>query len=232
LNIQEARQVHILLIEDDPETAAYVAKGLRAEGHVLDVADSGIEGLRLAADSEPDLLIVDRMLPGLEGIAVVKALRANGSRVPVLFLTALNAVADRVEGLEAGGDDYLAKPFSFAELNARINALARRPPLRDEAVEFTAGDLRLNRAKRRVFLAGKPVALQPREYQLLEYLMAHAGAVVTRAMLLREVWGFNFDPGTNIVETHICRLRGKIDRGDDSSLIQTIRGSGYRFNAE
>lgn len=224
--------MHILLIEDDPETAAHIEKGLRAEGHVLNVASTGIDGLHLATEGHPDLLIVDRMLPGLDGVAVVKALRASGSRVPVLFLTALNAVADRVEGLEAGGDDYLAKPFSFAELKARINALLRRPPLREEAPELMVGELRLNRVKRRVTRAGEPISLQPREYQLLEYLMAHAGSIVTRAMLLAEIWDFNFDPGTNIVETHICRLRAKIDRGDDPPLIKTVRGAGYLISAE
>ena len=224
--------MQILLIEDDSETAAYIAKGLRAEGHVLGIATDGIGGLRLATEGDPDLLIVDRMLPGLDGVAVVRNLRASGSRMPVLFLTALNAVADRVEGLEAGADDYLSKPFSFAELRARINALLRRPPLIEEPMEFVVGDLRLDRSRRRVTRGGAHIDLQPREYQLLEYLMAHAGAVVTRTMLLEAIWDFHFDPGTNIVETHICRLRSKIDRGSTGPLIRTIRGSGYLIRAD
>ena len=224
--------MHILLIEDDAETAAHVAKGLRSEGHVLSVASDGEAGLRAAAEARPDMLIVDRMLPRLEGVGVVKALRERGLRMPVLFLTALNAVEDRVAGLEAGADDYLAKPFSFAELNARVNALLRRPALPEESPELAVGDLRLNRRKRRVTRGGDTIALQPREYELLEYLMAHEGSIVTRAMLLEEIWGFHFDPGTNIVETHICRLRAKIDRGGDVPLIRTVRGSGYLIRAQ
>lgn len=223
--------MHILLIEDDPETAAHIAKGLRAEGHALDIATDGVDGLHHATEGSPDLLIVDRMLPGLDGVAVVKALRAAGSRVPVLFLTALNAVQDRVEGLDAGADDYLAKPFSFAELKARISALSRRPPLREEGSELSVGDLRIDRLRRRVTRGGDAVNLQPREYQLLEYLVIHAGSVVTRTMLLEAIWDFHFDPGSNIVESHICRLRGKIDRGNDPPLIKTIRGAGYVIRA-
>jgi two-component system OmpR family response regulator len=223
--------VHLLLIEDDAETAGHIVKGLRAEGHVIDVATDGIDGLHMATGNLPDILIVDRMLPGLDGIALVKALRATGSRIPVLFLTALNAVADRVDGLEAGADDYLAKPFSFAELKARINALLRRPPLRDEPLELMVADLRIDRPRRDVTRGAEPIELQPREYQLLEYLMTHAGSIVTRAMLLEAIWDFHFDPGTNIVETHICRLRAKIDRGGDPPLIKTIRGAGYVIRA-
>lgn len=224
--------MQILLIEDDLETATHVAKGLRADGHELSVAANGTDGLRAAAEHHPDLVIVDRMLPGLDGIGVVKALRAAGSRAPVLFLTALNAVADRVEGLEAGADDYLAKPFSFAELKARIHALARRPPLANELVELEVGDLRMDRFRRKVTRGGTAIDLQPREYQLLEYLMSHADAVVTRTMLLEAIWNIHFDPGTNIVETHMCRLRAKIDRGGDRPLIKTIRGAGYVIRAE
>lgn len=223
--------MHILLIEDDSETAAHIAKGLRAEGHVLDIAEDGIDGLHHATEGRPDLLIVDRMLPGLDGVAVVKALRTAGLRTPVLFLTALNAVADRVEGLDAGADDYLAKPFSFAELKARIAALLRRPPLRDEMIELVVGDLRVDRPKRRVTRGGDQINLQPREYQLLEYLVSHAGSVVTRTMLLDAIWDIHFDPGTNIVESHICRLRSKIDRGGDPPLIETVRGAGYVIRA-
>lgn len=224
--------MQILLIEDDNETASNIAKALSADGHTLNVAGNGLEGLRIAAASRPDLLIVDRMLPGLDGVSIVKALRAHGSRAPVLFLTALNAVSDRVEGLEAGADDYLAKPFSFAELKARVHALARRPPLAEELVELKVGDLEVDRLRRRVTRAGTPVDLQPREYELLEYLMSHAGSIVTRKMLLETIWNFHFDPGTNIVETHICRLRAKIDRGGDPPLIETVRGAGYVIRVE
>ena len=223
--------MHILLIEDDPETAAHIAKGLRAEGHVLDIATDGVDGLHHATEGRPDLLIVDRMLPGLDGVAVVRALRAAGSRIPVLFLTALNAVKDRVDGLDAGADDYLAKPFSFAELNARVSALSRRPPLREDSSELSVGDLRIDRLRRHVTRGGDTVNLQPREYQLLEYLVMHAGSVVTRTMLLEAIWDFHFDPGSNIVESHICRLRGKIDRGNDPPLIKTVRGAGYVIRA-
>ena len=224
--------MHILLIEDDAETAAHIIKGLRQAGHLCDVARDGIDGLHLATESHPDLLIVDRMLPRLDGIAVVKALRAAGSSSPVLFLTALNAVADRIDGLDAGADDYLAKPFSFAELHARINALLRRPPLRDEALELMVGNLKIDRPKRQVTRGATLIELQPREYQLLEYLLMHVGSVVTRTMLLEAIWDFHFDPGTNIVETHICRLRAKIDRGGDPPLIKTVRGAGYVIRAE
>lgn len=224
--------MNILLIEDDTETAIHIATGLREEGHTLSVAATGAEGLDRAIETQPDLLIVDRMLPGLDGIGVVRALRARGSRAPVLFLTALNAVADRVEGLEAGADDYLAKPFSFAELRARIHALARRPPLAAEPIALSAGDLRMDRLARRVTRGGETIELQPREYQLLEYLLIHAGSIVTRAMLLEAIWEFRFDPGTNIVETHICRLRAKIDRGGDAPLIKTVRGAGYLIRVE
>lgn len=224
--------MRILLIEDDPEAATHIAAGLRADGHTLNVAANGPDGLRAATERRPDLLIVDRMLPGLDGIAVVKALRAHGSRAPVLFLTALNAVADRVEGLEAGADDYLAKPFSFAELKARIHALARRPPLAEELVALRVGDLEIDRLRRTVTRGDSVIDLQPREYELLEYLMSHAGSIVTRTMLLETIWNIRFDPGTNIVETHICRLRAKIDRGSDPALIETVRGAGYIIRVE
>jgi two-component system OmpR family response regulator len=224
--------VEILLIEDDPETATHIATGLRAESHVLHVASNGVQGLQLATERSPDVLIVDRMLPELDGIAVVKTLRARGTRAPVLLLTALNTVADRVEGLEAGADDYLAKPFSFAELRARVHALARRPPLAGEVAELVVGDLRLDRLRRHVTRGGVPIDMQPREYTLLEYLMTHAGSIVTRTMLLQAIWKFHFDPGTNIVETHICRLRNKLDRGGDPPLIETVRGAGYLIRVE
>lgn len=225
------QSVHILIIEDDAETADYIVKGLSESGHLPEVAGNGIDGLHQALESSPDLLIVDRMLPGLDGIAVIKALRAAGSRVPILVLTALNTVADRIDGLDAGADDYLAKPFSFAELTARINALMRRPPLQQETTELIVGNLTIDRTRRRVTRGGEYIELQPREYQLLEYLMLHAGSVVTRTMLLEAIWDFHFEPETNIVDSHICRLRAKIDRGGDPPLIKTVRGAGYVIHA-
>ena len=224
--------MRIVLIEDDAETAAYILKGLREEGHVVDSAANGVDGLHLATESAPDLLIIDRMLPGLDGVAVVKALRDGGHLMPVLFLTALGAVEDRVSGLDAGGDDYLVKPFSFAELKARINALSRRPPLREEKTQLQVGDLKVDRLKRKVMRGETVIDLQPREYQLLDYLMENAGRIVTRTMLLEKIWDFRFDPGTNIVETHMSRLRSKIDRRGGEPLIKTIRGAGYMISAE
>jgi two-component system, OmpR family, response regulator len=217
----------VLLIEDDQETSAYVARGLREQGHVVDLAATGRDGLFLATDGGHDVLIVDRMLPGLDGISLVQTLRQTGVKAPVLFLTALGGVGDRVRGLEAGGDDYLVKPFAFAELLARVNALARRPPLSDRPTVLRAGDLEMDLLKRTVFRAGKPVDLQPREFQLLEFLMRNADRVVTRTMLLEAIWDFHFDPKTNIVETHISRLRSKLSQRGDAELIYTIRGAGY-----
>ncbi len=223
--------MHILLVEDDRETQDYVARGLREHGHAVDVADNGLEGLHQASEVNYDLLVVDRMLPSLDGIALVKSLRAAGMSAPVLFLTALGTVSDRVQGLEAGGDDYLVKPFSFAELRARVNALSRRPPLREEHSLLQVGNLRLDRLNRTAMRGETMLDLQQREFQLLEYLMLHAGRIVTRTMLLEEIWGFHFNPDSNIVDTHISRIRSKIDRGDDPPLIRTIRGAGYMIRA-
>src|SRR5437588_5735187 len=221
----------VLLIEDDRETSAYVARGLREQGHVVDLAATGRDGLFLAADGEHDVLIVDRMLPGLDGICLVQTLRETGVKAPVLFLTALGGVGDRVRGLEAGGDDYLVKPFAFAELLARINALARRPPLNDTPTVLRAGDLEMDLLKRTVLRGGKPVELQAREFQMLEFLMRNADRIVTRTMLLEAIWDFHFDPKTNIVETHMSRLRGKVDRGHHVEVIHTVRGAGYVLRA-
>jgi two-component system OmpR family response regulator len=221
----------ILLIEDDPETSAYVARGLREHGHVLDSAATGQDGLFLASGGGHDVLIVDRMLPGLDGLGLVRALRETGVKAPVLFLTALGGVGDRVRGLEAGGDDYLVKPFAFAELLARINALGRRLPLSNAVVVLRAGDLEMDLLKRLVVRDGRPVELQPREFQLLEYLLRHMDRVVTRTMLLEAVWDFHFDPKTNIVETHISRLRAKLAQAGAAELIHTVRGSGYSLRA-
>lgn len=221
----------VLLIEDDADTAAYVARGLREHGHVVDVAVTGPNGLALALGGGHAVLVVDRMLPGLDGLGLVRALRAARVNTPVLFLTALGGVGDRVRGLDAGGDDYLAKPFAFAELHARLQALARRPPLASMETVLRVADLEMDLLKRRVTRAGQPVELQAREFQLLEYLMRNAGRVVTRTMLLEAVWDFHFDPRTNIVETHISRLRGKLAREGAPELIQTVRGAGYALHA-
>jgi two-component system OmpR family response regulator len=224
--------MRILVIEDDVETCAFVAKGLREAGNAVETSADGHEGLSRATDGAFDLLIVDRMLPRMDGLALVKAARAAGIDTSVLILTALGSVADRVEGLEGGADDYLVKPFSFAELSARVNVLARRPPIKDEQPLLSIGDLVLDRLRRTVKRGGASIDLQPREFQILELLMLNPARVVTRTMLLEQVWDFHFDPGTNIVETHISRIRSKIDRGGDAPLIHTIRAEGYVIRAD
>jgi two-component system OmpR family response regulator len=222
--------MRILLIEDDPETAEYVRQGLHEEGHALEVVMDGRSGLFRAAGEDWDLLVVDRMLPGPDGLALVRTLRAGGIQTPVLFLTTMGGIDDRVTGLNAGGDDYLVKPFAFAELAARINALGRRPVRPPTETVLRVADLELDLLARTVHRAGRKISLQPREFRLLEYLMQHAGQVVTRTMLLEQVWEFHFDPRTNIVESHISRLRGKIDAGG-GELIHTVRGAGYTIRA-
>jgi two-component system OmpR family response regulator len=221
----------ILLIEDDEETAAYIARGFSELGHAVDRRSTGRGGLLAAATGMHDLLIIDRMLPEIDGLSVVKTLRGAGVKTPILFLTTMNGIDDRVEGLNAGGDDYLAKPFSFFELLARTNALARRPPLSDQTTVLRVADLEMNLLKREVHRGGQPIDLQQKEFQLLEFLMRQAGNVVTRTMLLEGVWDYHFDPKTNIVETHISRLRSKIDKGHPVELLHTIRGSGYCIRA-
>mgnify|MGYP001398969085 CR=1 FL=1 len=216
-----------LLIEDDAETARYVGRGLEQEGHVVDVAADGGQGLLLGADRTYTVLIVDRMLPGNDGLSIVKSLRQSGVRTPVLFLTTLGGIDDRVSGLEAGGDDYLVKPFAFSELVARLNALARRPPLLEAGSILRVHDLEIDRLRRTVRRGADKIELQRREFSLLEYLMQNSGRIVTKTMLLENVWHFHFDPKTNIVETHISRLRAKVDRGRNVELIRTVRGSGY-----
>lgn len=217
----------ILLIEDDDQTAKFVAKGLREHGHAVEHAANGRDGLFAATGGGHDVMIVDRMLPAVDGLTIVKSVRGAGIRTPVLLLTTLGGINDRVDGLEAGADDYLTKPFAFAELLARVNALARRPPMAGESTTLRVGDLELDRLKRSVVRAGQRIDLQPQEFRLLEYLMRHAGQVVTRTMLLENVWEFHFDPHTSVVETHISRLRNKVDRDFDGELIRTVRGSGY-----
>lgn len=222
--------MNVLLIEDDAETADYIVAGLVDHGHHVDRAEDGVNGLSLAGNDKYEVAIVDRMIPGLDGLSLVKRLREAGVRTPILFLTNLGGLDDRVEGLNAGGDDYLVKPFALSELLARVNALGRRPVAATEAV-LRVGDLEMNLLDRGVKRAGKPVPLQPREFRLLECLMRHAGRVVTRTMLLEMVWDFHFDPKTNIVETHISRLRAKVDRGQAHELIHTVRGAGYSIRA-
>ena len=217
----------LLIVEDDKEAAAFLKRALCEVGHTVDAAASGRSGLMLAAGETYDVIILDRMLPEIDGLGILRTIRASGVRTPVLVLTALGGIDDRVEGLEAGGDDYLVKPFALAELLARVNALARRPPPQEVRTELCVGDLRLDLLKRTVSRAGRRIELQPREFQILEYLLRHAGRVVTRTMLLESVWDFHFDPKTNIVETHMSRLRGKVDRGQGPELIHTVRGAGY-----
>jgi two-component system OmpR family response regulator len=224
--------MRVLLVEDDQETADYVLRGLREHGHQAEHAPDGREGIFLAGAGRYDVMVVDRMLPALDGLSFVRAIRSAGVQTPVLFLTALRGVGDRVEGLEAGGDDYLAKPFAFAELLARLHALARRPPLQSSPTTLAVADLELDLLKRTVARGGERVDLQPREFLLLEFLMRHADRLVTRTMLLEGVWEFHFDPKTNIVESHMSRLRAKISHGGRyPELIHTLRGSGYILRA-
>lgn len=223
--------MRILIIEDDDETAEYIAAALSSQGHMVDRTGDGRDGLLLSTSAVYEVTIVDRMLPGIDGLSLVKKLRERRSPTAILFLTNLGGIDDRVEGLEAGGDDYLVKPFAISELLARVNALARRPALSGAETVLRVGGLQLDLLKRTVSRDGRSIDLQPREFKLLECLMRHAGRVVTRTMLLEMVWDFHFDPKTNIVETHVSRLRAKVDRGFDSDLIHTVRGSGYSIRA-
>ena len=223
--------VKVLLVEDDWETVDYVVQGLHEEGHVVTVASDGRAGLIEAAGGDWDVLIVDRMLPQLDGVAMVRLLRGSGVEVPVLFLTTLGGIDDRVVGLNAGGDDYLVKPFAFAEFVARVNALGRRPHRRQPATMVKVADLEIDLLARAVRRGETEIELQPREFRLLEYLMRHAGQVVTRTMLLENVWDLSFDPHTNVVESHVSRLRGKIAKDSRPELIHTVRGAGYCLRA-
>ena len=219
----------LLLIEDDVTTADYVAQGLREEGHLVDALANGRDGLSQALGGEYDVIIVDRMLPELDGLSIVRAVRAAKIATPIIFLTAIGGVDDRIEGLNAGADDYLVKPFAFGELSARLMALARRPQTQAEQVVLEAGDLRMDLIARRVTRGGQDIDLLPREFGLLEFLLRRKGRVQTRTMLLEGVWDLNFDPQTNVVETHISRLRNKVDKPFDRDLIHTVRGAGYRI---
>ena len=219
--------MRVLVIEDDRETAQFLQRSLRESGHAADVAGDGDSGLAMAREGRYDVLIVDRMLPRRDGLSVVQTLRSEGARTPVLILSALGEVDDRVKGLRAGGDDYLTKPYAYTELLARIEALARRPAPEEQTTRYTVGELSLDRLSHKVTRAGEQILLQPREFRLLEYLMRNAGQVVTRTMLLENVWDYHFDPQTNVIDVHISRLRGKIDKAFATQLLHTVRGAGY-----
>ncbi len=224
----------VLIVEDDDETASYVERGFVEQGYGVDRSGDGREGLFLATDRAYDVIVLDRMLPGLDGLSVLKALRAAGVRTPVLILSAMGALDERVRGLREGSDDYLVKPFAFAELHARVDALIRRGAAVDEAKpsRLTVGDLDLDLLSRKVTRAGRPIPLQPREFLMLEFLMRNAGRVVTRTMLLEGVWNYHFDPQTNVIDVHISRLRQKVDKDFDTPLIHTVRGSGYMLSPD
>jgi two-component system OmpR family response regulator len=220
--------MRILLIEDDREAAAYLVKAMHESGHTIDHAADGLTGYDLAHEGGYDVLVVDRMLPKMDGLTLIAGLRAQNNATPALILSALGQVDDRVKGLRAGGDDYLSKPYAFSELLARVEALARRRPKgAPEETVYRVGELTLDRLSHKVTRAGEEIALQPREYRLLEYLMQNAGKVVTRTMLLEHVWDYHFDPQTNVIDVHVSRLRAKIDRDFDAPLIHTVRGAGY-----
>lgn len=222
----------ILVIEDDQATADYIARGLAQEGHATEVAHTGKDGLFLAMSESFDVIVTDRMLPPPDGLSIVRTLRASAISTPVLVLTALGDVERRVEGLDAGADDYLAKPFAFSELHARLRALARRPVAADVAeTELVVGALRMNLLRRSVTVNGTPIELLPTEWRLLEYMMRHPGQVLTRTMLLERVWDFAFDPTTNVVDVHVSRLRRKLEGPEGPALIRTIRGAGYILDA-
>jgi len=223
--------MRILVIEDDKDAASWLVKGLKESGHIVDHAVDGDKGLELAVSGTYDVLIVDRMLPKLDGLAIIRHLRAQDNKVPILILSALSDVDERVTGLRSGGDDYLAKPYSFAELLARVEGLGARKLLDPKDAKLKAMDLEMDLMTRTVTRGGKPIVLQPREFKLLEYLVRHAGHIVTRTMLLENVWDYHFDPQTNVIDVHVSRLRGKLDKGFAQPLLQTVRGAGYMIRA-
>ncbi|BCW89911.1 Transcriptional activator protein CopR [Alphaproteobacteria bacterium SO-S41] len=223
--------MRLLIVEDDRDAAAYLMKGLKESGHVVDHARDGVEGLALARAQGYDVAIVDRMLPRLDGLGLVQKMREEGNQVPVLFLSALGDIDDRVKGLKAGGDDYLPKPYAIVELLARLDALVRRRQPEQIQTKLAVGDLELDLLSRSAARGGQAIDLQPREFLLLEYLMRHAGQVVTRTMLLENVWDYHFDPQTNVIDVHISRLRAKIDKGFADQLLHTVRGAGYCLRA-
>ena len=218
----------LLIIEDDAEAASYLGKAFAEVGHMADIAADGLAGYALARDGGFDVLVVDRMLPKMDGLSLIGALREQKIDTPVLIVSALGQVDDRVKGLRAGGDDYLSKPYAFAELLARVEVLARRKGLEGgQTTVYRVGTLELDRLSHKLTRGGREIVLQPREFRLLEYLMKHAGQVVTRTMLLENVWDYHFDPQTNVIDVHISRLRSKIDKGPEPPLLQTVRGAGY-----
>ena len=221
----------ILVVEDDREAADYLEKAFAEAGHTAHVAADGDSGFALADSGDYDVLVVDRMLPRRDGLSLIAGLRSRGNTTPVLILSALGEVDDRVTGLRAGGDDYLTKPYAFSELLARVEVLNRRAGAKEVETVYRAGDLELDRLSHTVQRAGREIVLQPREFRLLEYLMRHAGQVVTRTMLLENVWDYHFDPQTNVIDVHVSRLRGKIEKGFDSPILHTVRGAGYMLKA-
>jgi two-component system OmpR family response regulator len=225
--------MRVLVVEDDKDVAAFVVKGLREAGHVVEHADNGRDGLFMAASEGFDAIVLDRMLPGgIDGLRLLETLRGQDNNTPVLFLSAMAQVDDRVKGLKAGGDDYLTKPFAFAELLARVEAMARRGKGEGPQTKLVTGDLEMELLSRSVKRAGQKIDLQPREFRLLEYLMRHAGQVVTRTMLLEGVWDYHFDPQTNVIDVHVSRLRQKVDKPFPTSLIHTVRNAGYMLRPE
>ena len=223
--------MRILVIEDDRDAASWLIKGLTESGHVIDHAANGEDGLAMAQENLHDILIVDRMLPKMDGLSIIRTLRAKGVTTPVLILSALSDVDERVKGLRAGGDDYLAKPYAFSELLARVEGLGRRSSQEPQETKLRAVDLEIDLLTRTVTRGGQTIPLQPREFKLLEYLMRNAGHIVTRTMLLENVWDYHFDPQTNVIDVHVSRLRSKIDKGFDEPLLQTVRGAGYMIRA-
>lgn len=224
--------MRVLQIEDDDRTAEFIARGLKENGHTVESIADGSDGLHLALEEEFDVLIVDRMLPGIEGLEIIRRMRAAGRRTPALVLSALGEVDDRVEGLRAGGDDCLVKPFAFAELLARLDALVRRGEPEEARTRLCVADLEMDLLAHKVRRGGREIELQPREFRLLEALMRNAGRVVTRTMLLEKVWDYAFDPQTNVIDVHVSRLRGKIDKGFETPLLHTVRGAGYKLSAD
>lgn len=223
--------MRVLVVEDDKEAAGWLVKGLKEEGHVVDHAANGPDGLAMAMEKVHDVIIMDRMLPGMDGLTVISELRKDGINTPVLILSALGEVDDKVMGLRAGGDDYLAKPYAFNELLARVETLGRRKSAEPHKTRLQVGDLEIDLLARTARRAGEDILLQPREFKLLEYLMRNAGSVVTRTMLLENVWNYHFDPQTNVIDVHISRLRAKIDKEFDEPLLHTVRGAGYTIRA-
>ena len=224
--------MHLLVVEDDKDTADFISNGLLQSGHLVDTASNGRDGLYMATTGDFDLVILDRMLPIVDGLTIVRTLRASGNKVPILILSALGEIDHRVDGLKAGADDYLVKPFAFSEMEARVDALCRRTSPDGPETLLYLGDLEINLITRAVTRGGRSIDLQPREFRLLEYLMRHADQVITRTMLLEHVWDYHFDPQTNVIDVHVSRLRGKIDKGFTYPLLHTVRGAGYRLSKE